>query len=260
MFETRMSQPRNNGQDAQTDAGTESQAAYDPVDARQQLCNDGNSGSITEMSLPLAMITSLRGIMLDLDPVCFREGIAPADAQAEPAMFYDRVIRKMLARDSALSRAEVRCSGRGLHVIIWLADPVEFTAEGDRQLWAARVKVIQRLLPTDPDCPGITALTRPLGSVNSKNGGTVQLLHCGELVSSEDVVALSDSACASPFKTVARLLFGDEHIKPCPVCNGPSRRLDALDYVGNCYGGCGKVSIGQLYDVFLRDRASRNDG
>ena len=36
---------------------------------------------------------------------------------------------------------------------------MEFATGADRERWAAVIKVTQRLLPSDPDCPGITALT-----------------------------------------------------------------------------------------------------
>lgn len=234
-------------------------AASNSVDAREQLCNGGATGPIKRVSLPLEMITSLRGILLDFDPKRFRKRLVPAEVRASRVKFYKRVIRGMLARHAVLNKAEVRSSGRGLHAILWFNEPVEFTTDADRQRWAAIVKVVQKLLPTDPDCPGITALTRPIGSVNSKNGGAVKTMHEGEPVTAEEVMDLFNQARSSPFRTVAKILFGDDHIKPCPVCGGDGTKLDALDFVGQCYGSCGKVRVGQLFDVFLRPRPSRKE-
>lgn len=227
------------------------------VDHRRQLFNGGQSGPIEAVQLPVEMITSLLGIMLDFDPDRFREDVVSRKVRADPVKFYKRFVRKMLARHPVFSKAEVRNSGRGLHVIIRFEKPLEFATDADRQRWSAIVKVIQRLLPTDPGCPGITALTRSLGSVNSKNDGTVKLLHKGQPVPAEDVVGLFNEARSSPFRTIARLLFGDDHVMPCPVCNAPDSKLDALDFVGKCYGGCGKVRIDQLFDVLLKVRPSR---
>jgi hypothetical protein len=224
------------------------------VDEREQLVNAGESGPIAQVSLPLEMITSLRGIMLDVDPQLFRKEVAPF--RKDPEKFYSRTLRKMLARHPTLSKAEVRVSGCGLHVILWLCEPVEFLSEAERQRWAAMVKVIQRLLPTDPDCPGITALTRPLGSVNAKRkDAVVRRVREGEPVPAEDVIALFNQARTRPFRTIARLLFGKEQITPCPVCDARGSQLSALDHVGSCYGHRGKVRIGQLFDVFLKPRA-----
>ena len=224
------------------------------VDEREQLVNGGEIGPIKRVSLPLDMITSLNGILLDVDPRLFRSEVAPI--RKDPVKFYNRTLRKMLARDPTLSKAEVRVSGRGLHVILWLSEPVEFQSDAERRRWAAMVKVIQRLLPTDPDCPGITALTRSLGSVNSKRkGAVVRQLHEGEPVPVDDVIALFNQACTHPFRTIAQLLFGKEQITPCPVCDKPGSRLNVLDHTGSCYGHCGKVRVGELFDVFLKPRA-----
>jgi hypothetical protein len=211
------------------------------------------------VSLPVTKITSLRGLLLDFDPDRFRPELVPAEALADPARFYRQVLAPMLARHPVLSRAEVRVSGRGVHGLIWFREPVAFTADADRLRWAAIVKVVQRLLPTDPHCPGITAMTRPLASTSEKNGVTVRRLHAGEPVPAEEVVALFDLARTAPFRTVARLLFGDDRIRPCPVCNGPEGGLDALDFSGQCYGRCGKVRVAQLFDVFLQNRPSKDD-
>jgi hypothetical protein len=250
----------NKGQQPKATTRTRKNPEKTPTDHREQLCNGGQVGPIEQVSLPEAMITSLRGILLDLDPARFRPEQVPLDVLANPARFYELVISKMLARHPVLAKAEVRVSGRGLHVIIRFEDPVQFADEADRQRWAAIVKVVQRLLPTDPDCPGITALTRPLGSVNSKNGVTVERLHEGEPVSAEEVLGLFEQVRTSPFRTVARLLLGDERVTPYPVCRAAASRLNALDRVGMCYGTCGKVRLGQLYDVFLAPRSTRTEG
>lgn len=228
-------------------------AAHDLVDQREQLFNEGEAGPIDRVSLPEAMITSLRGILLDIDPKWIRTDLLPVAARDNPAKFYTAIVRKLLSRHPVLSRAEVRGSGQGLHIIIWFREPVEFSIEGDRQRWAAIVKVIQRVLPTDPRCPGITALTRPLGSINGKNGTTVRRLRKGAPVAAEDVVDLFDQVRHRPFRTIAGILFGREPIVPCPVCGDPGSRLKVLDFAGKCYT-CGDAKLGQLFDVFMDAR------
>jgi hypothetical protein len=226
------------------------------TDLRKQLFNSGKVGPMGRVSLPLEMVTTLLGILLDLDSRMFRDEIASAKVRSNPKKFYNVVVQPLLVRHPVLSKAEVRNSGRGLHIILWLIEPVEFTTETERARWAAITKVIQRLLPTDADCPGLTALTRALGSTNSKNGAKVTRLYKGEPVSADDVLNLFNQARSKPFRTLAEILFGTLHISPCPICKGDGTKLDALDRVGMCYGSCGKVGLEQLYDVFLKPRPS----
>jgi hypothetical protein len=226
------------------------------IDEREQLVNDRQSGPIAAVSVAEAGITRLNGILLDFDPDRLHPDLAPPSVLACPDQLWHGVVRAWLDRHPVFARAEVRSSGRGLHVIVWLSPPVEFETEADRQKWAAVVKILQKLLPTDPDCPGITAMTRPLGSVNSRNGVEVRLLRPGEPISADDVLEICRQAVARPFGTVAGLLFADKRVSPCPVCRVDGSRLDVLDHAGMCYGRCGKVRLGQLFDCFLRPRGA----
>lgn len=230
------------------------------LDRREQLYNECRKGSIKRVQVPEVMITSLSGILLDIDPLRFRRASVPPRSRLDPAKFYNRFMRKMLRRHPVLEKAEVRMSGTGLHIIMRFAKPVVFSSDSDRQRWAGIVKAIQRLLPTDPDCPGITAVTRPVRSINSKSNRKVQQLHQGEPVPVEEVITLFEELCISPFRTVASLLFGTAQIEPCPVCRADGSRLEVMDRVGKCYGGCGKVRLGNLYDIFLRPRLTKNQG
>lgn len=227
------------------------------VDERLQLTNDQQRGPIHDVSLPEAAIASLHGILLDVDLARLRSEIASSKTRANTKRFWKRVVRKWLRRHPVFAKARVVSSGRGLHVIIRLAPAVVFETEADRQKWAAVVKIVQKLLPTDPDCPGITALTRPVGSVNGKNDETVQVLHDGEAVHPDEVLALCAQAASRPFATVVGLLYGGTQISPCPVCLGEGGRLGVLDHVGMCYGGCGKVNLGQIFNRFLKPQAAR---
>jgi hypothetical protein len=224
------------------------------VDAREQLANRGDVGPISAVSLPVEMITSLRGIMLDLDPQLIRAGILSKQARKDPKVFYESFVQPFLLRHPVLKRAEVRASGNGLHVLIWFVEPIQFSSESERQRWDGIVRAVQRVLPTDPNCPGITAMTRPLGSINGKNGAKVSCLHKGDPVAASEVERLFDEIRATPFRTISRILLGAEQLTPCPICKGSNNTLVVLDQVGHCYGTCGKVKLGQLYDVFMAPR------
>ncbi len=230
------------------------------VDERLQLFNDRQRGTIEDVSVAEAAITSLHAILLDFDPDRLLRSVVPLSLREDPKKFWKCAIQPWLERSPVLAKSKVVASGRGLHVIIRMSPSVEFETEAERQKWAAVVKVAQKLLPTDPDCPGITALTRPVGSINGKNGKKVRLFRRGEAVSPDEVLGLCKQAVSRPFATVAGLLFGTARIAPCPVCEQEGSRLDVLDHVGMCYGGCGKVRLGQIFDLFLKPRAAKKEG
>jgi hypothetical protein len=56
----------------------------------------------------------------------------------------------------------------------------------------------------------------------------------------------------APFKTVAMILLGLEHIEPCPICRRDGTHLDVLDGVGMCYGHCGKVTLASVFDTIYK--------
>jgi hypothetical protein len=226
------------------------------VDHRRQLFNDRKCGPIELVQLPVEMITRFWGVVFDIDPDLFRIKTIPAAARTDPEKFYKRVVRPWLSRHAVLNDAEVRCSGRGLHVILWFDRAVEFTTDGERKRWAGIVQSLQALLPTDPDAPGITATTRALGSTNSKNGVKVTRLHRGRPVPVQAVLDLFGQLRSTPFRTVMQILFGTDRVRPCPVCDDEDSTLAALDRVGACYGSCGKVELARLFDVFLKPRSA----
>jgi hypothetical protein len=228
----------------------------DHLDIRQQLFNEGRQGPASRIQLPLERITRLHGILFDLDPQLLVPGnpyFPPAD---EPRAFHEG-IRPVLERHPLACHAEVRSSGSGLHVIVWLDPVLEFQSAEEQQIWAATIKAVQCSLPADPDAPGITALTRAVGSINSKNDVQVEVLRTGRPVSPAEVTAFAERLTRSPFRTVAEILFGTHRVQPCPICERPRSRLDALDFVGKCYNGCSKAGLEQLYDVVLRPLAAR---
>src|SRR5262249_30670832 len=162
---------------------------------------------------------------------------APAD---DPRCFHE-LIRPVLRRHSLARRAEVRISGTGLHAIIRLHPHVELVSAADQRLWATVVRAVQCSVPIDPNGPGITALTRPPGSINAKNGGIVEVLEPGEPVDPASVLEFVEGLARTPFRTVAMCLLGSEHVRPCPVCRRDGTHLDVLDRAGRCYGRCGNV-------------------
>ena len=207
------------------------------------------------MQLAAAEIYRLNGIMIDVDPDQFQESSLTPHVPTDPHEFFNEILSPCLKRNSVLSKAEVRNSGTGFHVILFLEDPPQFHTDAERDRWAGIVKVVQASVPSDSDQPHITAVTRPLGSINSKNGAVVKLLQAGEPVSQVEVIQLVLDMKKKPFNTLLKTMFGSEKVTPCPICGVSGRTLSALGQKGKCYGGCGTVQLSQLYDLVLKPRS-----
>jgi hypothetical protein len=216
-------------------------------DTRQQLYNRGECGSFADVQLPLERITTLHGFFFDLDPGLLRLGNLLFPPGDDPKRFFD-LIRQVLDRHPLACDGEVRATGTGLHVITWIAPPVELGTAAAQARWAAYVRTVQATLPTDPNAPGITAVTRAVGSTNSKNGAVVEVLRAGKPIAATAVEEFVARLTRAPFREIASVLLGDTRVSPCPICLGESSRLDVLDHVGVCYAGCGKVKLEQLFD------------
>lgn len=220
-------------------------------DDREALYNDRPTGPADKIQVPAERITTLHGFMIDLDPALLAPDntwFPPADS---PRAFHE-AIRPVLDRHPLARNAEVRASGTGLHLVVHLDPAVELRSAADQQRWKAIVEAAQSTLPGDPVAPGITGLTRPVGSVNSKNGAVVEVLDPGEPVNPSRVVEFVDGLAKAPFKVVATILLGSDRVRPCPSCLGESSRLDVLDQFGRCYGGCSEVTPEQLFDLIYR--------
>jgi hypothetical protein len=92
--------------------------ATDRVDERESLVNECKTGAIEEVALPQGRITRLHGIMLDFDLDLHTEAAFPPGALDTPEAFFERGLKPLLDREEVFRSAEVRVSGRGLHVIL----------------------------------------------------------------------------------------------------------------------------------------------
>ncbi len=225
------------------------------IDGREQPYNSRECGPIDRVQLCRDNITSLHGIVFDLDLNLFRpDGPAPLDLSSTRA-FADRTLVPILSRHPALCGAEVRDTGRNVHAIAWFDHPVNFADDGDRRRWGGIVETVQAALPIDPDQPGLTVLTRPVGSINGKTGLPVATLRAGTPVMVSEILKLHGQMVRTPFRTVMGILFGSARLSPCPLCRAEGSSLAGLDFEGRCYGSCGKVKLHRLYDAFLARRA-----
>lgn len=228
-------------------------ASPNDTDLREALVNDRAVGPINQVQLSAERVTTLHGIMFDLDPkILIPENLLFPPAET-PEEFY-LAIKPILDRHALAHRAEVRVSGTGLHLIVWMRPAAELKSAADQRRWGTIVKVVQRTLPVDPDMPGITAVTRPVGSTNGKNGAVVKTLAIGEAVAPEVVEQFMATLVPGPFREIATLLLGEPRVRPCPVCKAGGSRLDILDWAGMCYGNCGKITLEHLFDAIYLPR------
>ena len=222
----------------------------------EALFNDGCKGPESRIQLPAARITRLLGIMLDLDP----GKLDPRQPVFPPGGRPPRVPREHPARPRSpppARDAEVRISGTGLH-----ADPLARPArraEVRRRAayWAAIVAAVQASCRRTRNAPGITALTRPVGSINSKNGGRVEILEPGSPIDPQRRRRFRQRVAGRAVPDRREDPARRGAISPCPICRSERSRLDVLDHAGKCYG-CGTVALRTLFDaIFSREAGPR---
>lgn len=220
------------------------------VDVFEQLFNDGAIGCMHDVSKGPNEIVRIRGIFFDIDPDLFRSDGIVSVAGLSPAEFFEQHVAKWLERHPILQKAEVRCSGRGIHAILRLQKPIELRDEVERRRWDLRIKIIQSALPSDHRQRGMCGKTRALGSINSKNNGLVSLLKAGTGVTEAELLQLVDELINRPFRHYSQVLLGPGEVL-CPICN--VGRLVSGDRAGDCYK-CDKVSLDMLLKhVFASD-------
>jgi len=220
-------------------------------DLREQLFNERLTGPIKSVATSAERIYELHGLMYDIDPSVLRSGGLLGKIPHNPSELYQRVIGKLIDRSDVLRNAEVRNSGRGLHVILWFDEPVQCDSDQKRLELSCVYDVLIPLLPSDPHQPRLTALTRKVGSINSKSGTQVEVLKAGTPVPYNSVRALAEQSVDAPFKMIGGVLLGGERISPCPICKQPDSSLVLHDHVGHCYG-CGQVTLGQVWQLVYR--------
>ena len=214
----------------------------DQIDMREALYNGGDKGVAGRIQVPLERITILGGFVIDLDPHLIRADSALFTPSEDSTTFLAQ-IGPVLDRHPLLQYAEVRASGNGLHLLVLIDPPVDLRTHGEQLYWDAMVKIVRGTLPADPRAPGITALTRAVGSVNGKNGRRVVQLREGRPVVQEEVIRSATEVARAPFRTVAEILVGAERTDCCPLCL--QQGLTVYDREGRCYR-CGKVSLDRL--------------
>lgn len=227
-------------------------------DFREQLFNDHQIGTIESVSTSAERIYQLHALMWDIDPLILRSGALLGKVSRDPVKFYRRKLNAMLDRHELLRLAEVRNSGRGLHVLLWFAESVQLDTDRQREELSCIYDVLLPLLPSDPHQPRLTAITRKVGSVNSKSGTKVEVLKRGMPVPYEAVRQLAAQVASAPFRAIVHALLGEDQITPCPICGSADSRVGVRDHVGICYE-CGKITLEHIFERLYRERKENQE-
>jgi len=225
------------------------------VDLRESLYNDRAIGPAPKIALPREAVTRLHGLVMDLDANVLKDNQwFPPAATAEE--FFE-AIQPVLNRHPILRNAEIRFTGRWLHAIVLFKETVELRTAADQNRWNGIHRVLKASIPSDPAAPSLIAMTRPVGSVNTKTGIAVKTIKPGMPI---DAVLLQDWVAEvkkKPFETVALILFGERRVSPCPYCRSDGSYLDLGELVGFCYGPCRRVRIRRLSEPFMADAPAK---
>src|SRR4051794_13041914 len=103
----------------------------DNVDLRERLYDDGQIGKIAAISTAVDLVTTLNGILLDIDCHIFQSSFCVPEPDLLAPDFYERYVRPWLNRHPVLHKAQVRFSGTGLHVLLMLDKPIELRDGND---------------------------------------------------------------------------------------------------------------------------------
>lgn len=226
----------------------------DNNDERESLVNDRRRGRASEIAVKVSEVTSIWAFMLEIDIDILDPDACGAEALASPEAFYDAHVSMWLSRDPVLSRAEVRDSGHGLHVLFWLDEPITCNDEQAKK-WDAVAYGIRNVLPCDPRGPGLIAMSRPVGAMNTKHEPhkEVRQLKAGQPISRGDIEDLAKRLADAPSRLWMALFHGGERAQPCPLCGDEGTSLGVAGaWMVRCYG-CGRVDAAALvYRHFTR--------
>jgi len=213
-------------------------------DERESLVNDRRQGPANQITPKVQEVASIHAFMIDLDCGILDPAVVGQECVDSPARLYGDHVQHWLDRDPVLRKAEVRDSGHGLHVLLWLNEPIICTG-GEAADWHAVAKGIRNVLPGDPNLNGIIAMTRPLGALNTKHEPkTVQLLRAGESITRTEILDLNRRITEQPARLWMRVLFGGERVDSCPFCSKESMGV-AGHWQVQCYG-CGGMDAATL--------------
>jgi hypothetical protein len=235
------------------------------LDHRELLCNDRAIGPAPQIAVPVDQVASLHAFMIDIDLSILNRDTLGDAALSSTDDFHETHLARWLCRDPVLTKAEVRDSGHGVHVLLWLDEPIVCVA-GMQGAWDAVARGLRNALPGDPNLNGITAMTRPVGAVNTKSDPPriVRVLRPGQPVSKADIIDLSRRIADHPARFWMQVLHGRDRIAPCPFCRKSNSSLGiAGNWQIHCYD-CSRHDaqelVYRLYSPTFLGEGSNVDG
>jgi hypothetical protein len=216
-------------------------------DVREATFNNREQGPANAISKPVAQVACINGFMIDLDCGILNPVVVGEGASQSPAELYALHVAGWLDRDPVLTKSEVRDTGHGLHVLLWLDEPI-ICAGDDAYHWDKVARGLRNALPGDPSLNGIIAMTRPVGAINSKRAptATVTRLRDGQTVRRDEVLDLCQRLATAPARLWMRVFHGGERTSPCPLCGAADKTLGlAGNWQVQCYE-CGRVDAAAL--------------
>ncbi len=244
-------------------AGATGREPAQPVfDEREAIVNDRARGPAHEIAVKVEEVAAIHGFMIDLDCGILNPDVLGADAVASAEALYNEHVSHWLDRDPVLAKAEVRDTGGGLHVLLWLDQPILCGSEEARE-WDAIARGIRNALPGDPSVNGIIAMTRPVGALNTKYEPPreVRQLREGHPITRDEILAFDRRVTDHPARLWMTVFCGGERVSPCPMCRAEGSSLGvAGSWQCRCYG-CGRVSAASLvYRFFSNDFLTKRMG
>jgi len=216
-------------------------------DSREALFDSQAVGPAYEIARPVEQVACIRGFMIDLDLNILNPDVLGAKALTSSQAFYDQHVKVWLDRDPVLTKGEVRDTGHGLHILLWLGQPIICSGDDNRH-WDNIARGIRNALPGDPKVNGINAMTRPVGTTNNKESpaAPVRCLREGQPVTREEILDLNRRVSEEPAPLWMRLFNGADRVTPCPVCKREGSSLGvAGKWQCRCYK-CGQVHASVL--------------
>ena len=216
-------------------------------DIREAMFNGQAVGPAFEIARPLAEVACINGFLIDIDCCLLNPAVVGQECIQSPDLLYDQHVRLWLDRDPVFSKAEVRNTGHGLHVLLMLDQPIICMGDENRR-WDSIARGIRSALPGDPKLNGIIAMTRPVGAANTKHSPplTVTQLRAGEPVTRDEILDLNSRLTEKPARLWMECFHGTERISPCPFCLKEGSSLGvAGDWKCQCYE-CGRLDASAL--------------
>lgn len=241
--------------------GDDGAASRGSRDEREAIYNGRDRGPAHTIARPVDEVAAINGFLIDLDCKLLDPVVVGEAAVECPAVLYEEYVRHWVARDPVLAKAEVRDTGGGLHLLLWVESPILVDGEQARD-WDRVARALRNALPGDPNVNGIIAMTRPVGAVNTKYAParTVRVLSEGLPVTRDEVLELSRRVIDQPARLWMRLFFGGERVSPCPLCAKGASLGVAGNWQCHCYE-CGRVDAAVLvYRFFAPDFLAERKG